>query len=537
VNSGLPIGTVVVGHRIEDLLGRGGMGFVYKAEHLDLGRRVALKVLAPELAHDDEFRTRFMQESRMAARLEHPSIIPIYEAGAGDGLLYISMRLINGPDLGTIIAREGRMDAGRAVHLIAQIGNALDSAHRQGFVHRDVKPSNILVAPPSGDETGEHAWLCDFGLVKHFGATTGQRLTRTGAFMGTVQYVAPEQIEGRTLDGRADVYALACVLYECLTGIVPFDRETDVATLWAHLNDPPPATRLVRPDLPGQLDAVIARAMAKRPDQRFATCGELVRAVRGVLAGPDAGPGAVAATRPAETAPAAAPGPGGYAPPSYGGPSSAPAPGYGFAAGYGTATPPQPQTRSGTWSGAHPPPPHGTPPAWPPPQPRSRRPLLLGAGALALVVVLAVALALRPGSERFTCAASVTPQPGNDLYSAAMDGVRQTETKFGIWEVDDLRSFVGESQVRWWYVKAHQERDTSAKGRWLLQADAAGKARVAAVAAYDSRGFASPDWHGFRGSETPRSYDDLPGEWAGPDFDFVKEVGLPADVRGCMAGT
>jgi hypothetical protein len=478
VNSGLPIGTVVVGHRIEDLLGRGGMGFVYKAEHLDLGRRVALKVLAPELAHDDEFRTRFMQESRMAARLEHPSIIPIYEAGAGDGLLYISMRLINGPDLGTIIAREGRMDAGRAVHLIAQIGNALDSAHRQGFVHRDVKPSNILVAPPSGDETGEHAWLCDFGLVKHFGATTGQRLTRTGAFMGTVQYVAPEQIEGRTLDGRADVYALACVLYECLTGIVPFDRETDVATLWAHLNDPPPATRLVRPDLPGQLDAVIARAMAKRPDQRFATCGELVRAVRGVLAGPDAGPGAVPATRPAETAP-----------------------------------------------------------AWPPPQPRSRRPLLLGAGALALVVVLAVALALRPGSERFTCAASVTPQPGNDLYSAAMDGVRQTETKFGIWEVDDLRSFVGESQVRWWYVKAHQERDTSAKGRWLLQADAAGKARVAAVAAYDSRGFASPDWHGFRGSETPRSYDDLPGEWAGPDFDFVKEVGLPADVRGCMAGT
>ena len=313
----------MVGHRIEDLLGRGGMGFVYKAEHLDLGRRVALKVLAPELAHDDEFRTRFMQESRMAARLEHPSIIPIYEAGAGDGLLYISMRLINGPDLGTIIAREGRMDAGRAVHLIAQIGNALDSAHRQGFVHRDVKPSNILVAPPSGDETGEHAWLCDFGLLKHFGATTGQRLTRTGAFMGTVQYVAPEQIEGRTLDGRADVYALACVLYECLTGIVPFDRETDVATLWAHLNDPPPTTRLVRPDLPGQLDAVIARAMAKRPDQRFATCGELVRAVRGVLAGPGAGTGAMPATRPAETAPAAAPDPGGYAPPSYGGPSSA----------------------------------------------------------------------------------------------------------------------------------------------------------------------------------------------------------------------
>ena len=155
-------------------------------------------MLAPELAHDDEFRARFMQESRMAARLEHPSIIPIYEAGAGDGLLYISMRLINGPDLGTVIAREGRMDAGRAVHLIAQVGNALDRAHRQGLVHRDVKPSNILLDLD--------------GMLKHFGATTGQRLTRTGAFMGTVQYVAPEQIEGRTLDGRADVYALACVL-------------------------------------------------------------------------------------------------------------------------------------------------------------------------------------------------------------------------------------------------------------------------------------------------------------------------------------
>jgi serine/threonine protein kinase len=400
-------GTVVVGHRIEELLGRGGMGYVYRAEDLELGRKVALKVLAPELARDDEFRSRFVQESRNAARLEHPSIIPIYEAGEGDGLLYISMRFVDGPDLGAVLDREGRMHAGRVVNLLDQIGEALDSAHRHGFVHRDVKPANILVGAPRPGERDEHAWLCDFGLLKHFDSPTRQRLTATGVFMGTVQYVAPEQIENRKLDGRADVYALGCVLYECLTGIVPYERDTDVATLYAHMHDPAPTTRLVRPDLPAEIDAVFAHALAKSPDDRFQTCSELMDAAGRVLrtpsgpvhipgppaptpdqgrsashwAGPPSPPHGQAPVQPQPQSPP--PGYGyGQPPPAYGY-GQQPPPGYGQQPAY----PPQPPAGYGY---GHQPAPYQQHGYRQPQQPRSHTGLIVGLSVAAVVLLIAL---------------------------------------------------------------------------------------------------------------------------------------------------
>jgi serine/threonine protein kinase len=286
------IGTILVGHRVEGLLGRGGMGYVYKAEHLTLGRKVALKVLAPQLSRDDEYRNRFLLESRMAARLDHPNIVPIYEAGEADDVLYISMRFIDGEDLAGILEREGRLEPARAVELLGQVGGALDAAHANGLVHRDVKPANVLVTAPAAPGGPEHAWLCDFGLVKSFDTPTLQRLTATGMFMGTIQYTSPEQIEARRLDGRADVYALGCLLFECLTGVVPFERENDVQTLYAHIHEAPPAVGSIQPHLPATLDPVFAKALAKNRNERFATCGEMIQAARQALA---AGPVAPAA--------------------------------------------------------------------------------------------------------------------------------------------------------------------------------------------------------------------------------------------------
>jgi serine/threonine-protein kinase len=375
VNSGLRIGTTVVGHRIEELLGRGGMGFVYKAEQLELGRKVALKVLAPDLVRNVEYRTRFINESRLAAGIEHPNIIPIYASGEGDGILYISMRFIDGEDLGGVLDREQRLHTGRALNVLGQIGNALDAAHRQGLVHRDVKPANIMVTPPAAGEAAEHAWLCDFGLVKHFDSV--QNLTATGVFMGTIQYVAPEQIEGRRLDGRADVYALACVLYECLTGVVPFERDSDVATLYAHIHDPAPATRLVRPDLPDGIDAVFAKALAKSRDDRFPTCADLMKAARSVLEG---GRAAVpTAPQQGQPQPPVHPGfqsPGGYGVPPRQAPHPGATPGYGRQAGYGRPEgQPQPRGHNGYGPGYGPGygQPQGPPPGYGQQQPLYRQ--------------------------------------------------------------------------------------------------------------------------------------------------------------------
>ena len=269
------IGTVFAGYRVESLLGRGGMSVVYLAEHVRLGRKVALKVLASPLTHDESYRERFVRESQRAADLDHPNVIPIYDAGEieggdTDGLLYIAMRYVDGSDLRTLVRRDGQLSVGRTIFMLEQVAAALDAAHDRDLIHRDVKPSNILVAEPS-----EHVYLTDFGVAKQ---TTAPDLTRTGVFVGTVDYAAPEQIEGLTLDRRTDIYALGCVLYECLAGRPPFDREAEVAVMHAHLATPPPKLTDVRPDLPKDLDRVIARAMAKSRDDRFDSASEMLNA-------------------------------------------------------------------------------------------------------------------------------------------------------------------------------------------------------------------------------------------------------------------
>jgi serine/threonine-protein kinase len=282
--------TKLAGYRIEDLLGRGGMSTVYLAEDTRLRRRVALKVLASELGADERFRERFVRESQVAAGMEHPNIVPIYEAGEAEGRLFIAMRYVRGTDLRRLIAREGRLDPERTVRILRDVASALDAAHAEGLVHRDVKPGNILLIEGAGEEGRDVVYLSDFGLTKRLEGQSGG-LTQTGQFVGTVDYVAPEQIEGKPVDGRADVYSLGCVLYECLTGRVPFGREEQVAALYAHLQDAPPKLSAERSDLPAGLDGVLAKALAKSPVQRYPTCGELVAAARAELT-PGSGEGA-----------------------------------------------------------------------------------------------------------------------------------------------------------------------------------------------------------------------------------------------------
>jgi serine/threonine protein kinase len=267
------IGAVIGGYRIEAGIGRGGMGVVYRAEEVRLGRQVALKLIAPELADDPDFRQRFQRESRLAASIDHPNVIPVHAAGEVDGLLYIAMRYVDGTDLRALLQSEGRLDPQRAAYITAQVAAALDAAHARGLVHRDVKPANVLIARV-GDR--EHAYLTDFGLTKHTSSLGG--LTKTGAVVGTIDYVAPEQIQGGSLDARTDVYALGCVLHQALTGQVPYLRDSDVAKMYAHLSEPPPAATAVVPALPPELDNVIARAMAKDQEGRYPSAGDLGRA-------------------------------------------------------------------------------------------------------------------------------------------------------------------------------------------------------------------------------------------------------------------
>ena len=272
MSSSTRVGTEVAGYRLEQVLGRGGMSVVYLAEHIRLGRKVALKLLAPALSEDESYRERFIRESRRAAELDHPNIIPIYDAGEGDGQLYIAMRLVEGADLKALIKRDGPLQLGRALFILEQVAGALDAAHERDLVHRDVKPSNILVSEPS-----DRVYLTDFGVVKH---TASRGLTKTGFFIGTVDYAPPEQIEGLPLDPRTDVYALGCVFYECLTGRAPFDRDGEVAVMHAHLTEPPPRLTTPRPDLPKALNQVVATAMAKSKDERYGSCEELIDAAR-----------------------------------------------------------------------------------------------------------------------------------------------------------------------------------------------------------------------------------------------------------------
>jgi ABC-type transport system substrate-binding protein len=273
-------GTIIAGFRVESLLGEGAMGTVYVAEETTSARRVALKLLAPELASDERFRARFLRETELAGSLDDPHVVPTLASGEQDGTLYLAMALVEGSDLRKLLRNEGRFDPERAIDLIAQVASALDAAHAAGLVHRDVKPANILV---ERTDDGEKAYVCDFGLARH--VTSVSSLTSDRGFVGTIDYVPPEQVEGGTVDGRADVYSLGCVLFECLSGERPFDRESELSVLFAHLNDPPPRVTERRPELPEAFDSLFETALAKSPDDRYSTCGELARAARAALAG------------------------------------------------------------------------------------------------------------------------------------------------------------------------------------------------------------------------------------------------------------
>ena len=275
VQTEIRIGSEFVGYRIDELIGRGGMGVVYRAYDLRLKRTVALKLMAPELALDQRFRERFSREAELAMSLEHPNVVPIHDAGDIDGRMYLAMRLVEGTDLGALLRAEGALDRARALAVCSQVANALDAAHAKGLVHRDVKPSNVLL------DAREHVYLADFGLTRRLAEQGGP--AGDGRSVGTPAYLAPEQIEGGPVDGRTDVYSLGCLLYECLTGEAPFVRSSRLAVAWAHLEEEPPSVSERRPELPGAIDAVIRKAMAKEPEDRYMTCAALIGAAEEAL--------------------------------------------------------------------------------------------------------------------------------------------------------------------------------------------------------------------------------------------------------------
>jgi serine/threonine protein kinase len=302
---GLPlVGDEYAGYRVRSVLGRGGMSVVYQAENLRLSNVIALKVLSPELADDDVFRARFLEESRIAASLNHPNVIPIYDMGSQGDLLYIAMRYVSGTDMRQMIKKRGRLRPDTALFLIGQAARALDAAHRKGLVHRDVKPGNLLVERGDDEADPDHVYLADFGITKHAMSRSG--LTSTGQFLGTIDYVAPEQIRGMSVLGLADQYSLGCVLYECLTGRVPFEKDLDAAIIWAHVEEMPTMPTILRPELPPEVDEVFGRVLAKRPDERYGSCREFVEAARHALGLPDTG--SAAYSSPASSPGASSPG-------------------------------------------------------------------------------------------------------------------------------------------------------------------------------------------------------------------------------------
>lgn len=267
-------GAVIAGYRLEERIGRGGMAVVFRAVDERLGRPVAMKILSPGLTADNAFRIRFINESRAAAAVEHPHIIPVYEAGETGGMLFIAMRYVRGGDARSLLRRLGPLPADRAWGIISQVAAALDAAHRRGLVHRDVKPGNMLLDTSSGlsgTDLTDHVYLTDFGISKQ---AQSAGLTVTGQILGTLDYAAPEQIEGREVDGRADLYSLACSVFELLGGTPPFRRSQGPALIYAHLSAPPPPVTASRPDLPPATDRVIAKAMAKAAAERYASCAE-----------------------------------------------------------------------------------------------------------------------------------------------------------------------------------------------------------------------------------------------------------------------
>jgi serine/threonine protein kinase len=266
-------------YHLEERIGAGGMAVVFRARDERLQRRVALKVLAPALARDEAFRHRFIRESRAAAAVDDPHIIPVFEAGEAEGVLFLAMRYVPGGDVRTLVRRAGQLSPAQALAIISPVASALDAAHSAGLVHRDVKLANILLDVHPGRP--DHVYLSDFGLSKMVMSSLGP--TQTGQFLGTPGYSAPEQLEGKQVDGRADQYSLACATFELLCGQTPFPRDQLAAVIWAHLSEPPPTLTSERPDLPPAIDSVLAKALAKDPADRYASCWEFADALRAAL--------------------------------------------------------------------------------------------------------------------------------------------------------------------------------------------------------------------------------------------------------------
>ncbi|HEY6275204.1 MAG TPA: serine/threonine-protein kinase [Streptosporangiaceae bacterium] len=450
-------GGEIAGYQIEAQIGEGGMAVVYRASDERLGRRVALKLLAPSTASDTEFRNRFIRESRAAAAVDHPNIIPIYEAGDAGGVLFIAMRYVQGGDAGTRLEQAGPLPARQVWDIVSQVAEALDAAHARGLIHRDVKPANMLLDAPAGGSASaaqhEHVYLSDFGISKQ--ALSSKTLTATGQFVGTLDYIAPEQIEGHHIDGRADQYSLGCAAFELLGGEPPFRRGRGLALINAHLSEPPPSLTAQRPDLPAAVDGVLATAMAKSVDERYATCAqfaaELGRAL-GVLPGearppgPDHHPATESVQQPATLsvqqpatvppapvpAPAASPGP--YVPPR--GQQAVPP---------GAAWPVSPYGPYG-----------GTPPAGPPPAPR-RRSRGLRAGLITVAVAVAVAagaavavLVMHHG--RFSASPPPSPAPATGSPTPARSAAPPPSPRAEALAVSNLLASGGSSSTTLTYA-------------------------------------------------------------------------------------
>ena len=276
----IAVGSVIAGHRVTGLIGQGGMATVYATESLADEGRSALKVLAPELASNPEFRTRFVREARYASSVDHPNIVRVRDVGELDGLPYILMDHVEGSDLEALLTLEGVLDPERAISILGQVAGALDAIHATGLLHRDVRPGNVIVAP--GPEGDERCYLTDFGLGKNPGQDS-RALTAAGDFVGSCHYLAPEQILGRDYDQRVDVYSLGCLLVRCLTGEPPYPGNDEAAILHSHVEEPAPRLTALRPDLPPALDDVVTKAMAKDPDARYGSCTQLMASARATL--------------------------------------------------------------------------------------------------------------------------------------------------------------------------------------------------------------------------------------------------------------
>ena len=399
------VGTMFGPYHLKRLLGRGGMGEVYEAEHTVKEWTVAVKLMSDQFSSDPVFRERMKREARIAGRLQEPHVVPIHEYGEIDGKMFLEMRLIEGIDLDSVLKRFGPLTPPRAVAIISQVASALDAAHAAGVMHRDIKPPNILIT------RADFAYLVDFGIAS---ATTDEKLTQLGTAVGTWKYMAPERFSDGDVTYRADIYALACVLHECLTGSPPYKVDSAGGLVTAHLMEPVPQASTQRSGIPKSLDAVIARGMAKKPEDRYASAGDLALAAHEALSDPDqdhadsilrrseeaapsasietaAAPPTLAATAMAPPPPSAAP----YPPPAQGGPpswapSSGPVP-----------SPPYYQGNSGNWGGTPPGPPPHQPPGPTPwnqplhqPPPRKRNPWPIVAGVAVLVVLIVVGVGI-----------------------------------------------------------------------------------------------------------------------------------------------